>query len=157
MIKKFSKFLIATALACVAAVSMAQSGPLSTDTAVQQGGFKAQSISITNTPTNFGILYINDGVKGLVGAKITAVSNFLNIPKLSLNAMGVTSLTAGSQYYAGGLLTYPVYQTKSSRFELGLGLKGLNVTNLLSYGNLSDVTFDKKQVVWSAGFTVSFN
>lgn len=88
---------------------------------------KTRSVSIDKQVTGLGVTYLNDGVEGLVGLSWHAYSL---TPRLSLNVLTVTPPGGSETGYVGTLLTYKIYEGNGFSLSVGVGYKGIDLTNL---------------------------
>lgn len=116
---------------------------------------RSRSTSFDLASGKYSVAYIHDGEQGSAGI----VFNDLGIPlpsdRLKLSALYVNTTGSAPRSYIGTYLSYRAIEQKGFTLDLGVGLKGLDVTSLLaSSANASGFRFDSRQLVFGVGVTI---
>ena len=119
---------------------------------------RAQSEDVQFKDGALSIQYINDGLKGSAGIRLNDIgfNNVGGVKNLALNALVVNPRTNASENsYLGAFLSYTHAVNSRLAFNVGVGVKGVDITSLLTDGGFGGFnTNASRQFIWGVG--VSF-
>ena len=122
--------------------------------------FKAQSVQVTSTGNSYSIMYISDGLKGsaAITSSAVGVQNLFGFSKLSANILLVNpGANTGAPSYVGSVVQYKLYSIAQGSVSIGLGFKGLDITNLITKGSIEGMNFNApRQVIGTISATFKF-
>lgn len=116
---------------------------------------RSRSTSLDLASGRYSVAYLYDGEQGSAGIVFNDLGIPLTSDRLKLSALYVNTTGADARSYVGTYLSYRAIESKGFTLDLGVGLKGLDVTSLLaSSANASGFRFDSRQLVFGIGVTI---